>query len=336
MTTKRPPDFKTPGTASRPAWRCVSSSFTAIRRAWNVRVAGCRLPRRPPRARATTAARRPVVEMGRAATIARADRAAATLFPITVDHVGQLALVGVVQQIGGGRSDGVVPHVQRLVPLEREPISCGVNLARGESQIQQNAVHPLDTGLPRQVAHVDVIAVDDPRAIPIAVQPAASRIHGPGVAIHPQHHPVGFGCLEDRLRVSTLAHRAVQVNLARASPTAIPRSPRPAREYDERPHPRPRVLRRPELAIRPTLNRPAWQTEPVCALPPVSSLTHYGSAARRDARSPRLVYAPQRDWEFNKWACGRACFCKCEINPIFSKSANFPGITADDYPGESP
>src|SRR5215217_381478 len=67
-TPNRPPGFRIASAPSRPPSSSVSSSFTAMRRAWKVLVAGWTLaPRRPPRAFSTTSARSSVRSNGRSA-----------------------------------------------------------------------------------------------------------------------------------------------------------------------------------------------------------------------------------------------------------------------------
>ena len=95
-----------------------SSSFTRMRSAWKLRVAGSMPERSVGSTERMIAASRPVVSIGasaRAATIARAMRREAALLAERVEHVGKLRLGQRVDEIGGGRPVAAHAHVERAV-----------------------------------------------------------------------------------------------------------------------------------------------------------------------------------------------------------------------------
>ena len=199
MTHRRPPGRRQSAATARNRSSSPSSSLTAMRSAWNVRVAGFlptrgaawrapRWPRAPPWCRG--------LRRARASTIALRDAGGEPLLAVLADDLLELALVDPPQEIAGGLARARVhPHVERPVVPEREPALGAVELRRRDAEIDQEAVdrdHPQAGRAPRARARtargpaspdrrtvrarrVDISSAAGSRSIPISRPSGADR-----------------------------------------------------------------------------------------------------------------------------------------------------------------
>ena len=126
-----------------------------MRIAWKVRVAGSLFwPGRKPAARRTIAASSPVRSIGRLATIARAIGAGARLLAIVLEDARDLGLVGLVEEVGGGRPRLLHAHVERTVGREGKAAVRSVHLHRRNADIERDGVDEADAALCEHAVHL--------------------------------------------------------------------------------------------------------------------------------------------------------------------------------------
>ena len=97
-------------------------------------------PGRKPAARRTIAASSAVRSTGRAATMARAIAAGPRLLAIVLEDAGDLGLVGLVEEFGGGQPRLAHAHVERTVGLEGEAAVRPIELHRRDADIEGDGV----------------------------------------------------------------------------------------------------------------------------------------------------------------------------------------------------
>ena len=128
-------------------------------------------------------------------------------------NLRQLPGLEFVHQLRGAhRLPPVHPHVQRPLGLKTETALRLVELRRAHPEIQQ---HPVATRLGQALGQAG-------KRLPVQLQPAAKPFQAPGrggqrpiVAVEPHQPPVRAARLEDRLRMSAAADRAIHVQPAR-------------------------------------------------------------------------------------------------------------------------
>jgi hypothetical protein len=87
-------------------------------------------------------------------------------FAVLEDHVGEILLVHVGQQVGGRRALRLIhPHVQRLVAPEAEPAPFRVELQGRHPQVRQHAVDEIQAPRIEDRAELAVIRVHELDAI---------------------------------------------------------------------------------------------------------------------------------------------------------------------------
>ena len=146
MIPTRPPGRTTFGSRASSRSSAPSSSFTAIRRAWNVRVAGSIPPLRGTQLR-TASASSPVVYPLRRAPFddPPGDPAAEPLFAVFEDHVRQTRFAQRVHEVGRrGTGSAVQSHIERAVVFEAQPAVGVVQLIRTEAEVGEDAIDPRD------------------------------------------------------------------------------------------------------------------------------------------------------------------------------------------------
>ena len=144
-TASRPPGLSTRSAAWSARTSSPSSSLTAIRRPWNVRVAGWMwLPgstRTTPATRSASCAVVSIRPRRRASMDGAGHGPRAPLLAVMVDDVGEHRLVGLVDEVGGARAVGAHAHVEGAVVAEREAALRLVELHRRDADIEH---HPVD------------------------------------------------------------------------------------------------------------------------------------------------------------------------------------------------
>ena len=144
ITTIRPPLFNNPGPIRSNRSNSSGSSFTAIRSAMKVLVAGCKRPVLGT-ARNTTSARCSVLRMGRARTIALATVPRPPLFAELIDQIGECFFVSVIDQIGRRHARGLIhAHVQRPIRHERKSSLRRRELIPAHTQVRQEPIQLLE------------------------------------------------------------------------------------------------------------------------------------------------------------------------------------------------
>ena len=70
-----------------------------------------------------------------------------------IEHVGDLFLGRIVEEIGGARPVLAHPHVERTVGLEGEAALGLVELHRGDADIERHAVDLVDVAVGKRLTH---------------------------------------------------------------------------------------------------------------------------------------------------------------------------------------
>ncbi len=144
MTPMRPPGRSAAQASGSARSSCSSSSLTAIRSAWKLRLAGWppanrarrrngRLDRRPPAPGWSRSAPR-----ARRRTMARAIAPRVALLAVLAQDAGQPALVPLVDDLGARSAlVGVHAHVQRRVVAVGEAALARIDLKRGDAEVER-------------------------------------------------------------------------------------------------------------------------------------------------------------------------------------------------------
>jgi hypothetical protein len=128
---------------------------------------------------------------------------------------GQLALAGLVDQVGGPQGPrGVHPHVERALAPEAEAALGAIELRRAHAQVEQGAA---GLGVPEFVEHRRQAVepgVAQGHPVTETAQALARGGQGVGVLVEADDHQVRVG-LEQRLGVAAPAHRGVDDDAGR-------------------------------------------------------------------------------------------------------------------------
>ena len=143
-TASQPPGASARSAAARPRASSPSSSLTAMRSAWKLRVAGCGWPGfgRGSR-RSIRPASWSVVAKGALAAVGddgAGDAAGRALLAVLEENVGERRLGQAVDEVGGRGAGLAHPHVERAVLLEGEAAGGLVELHRGDADVEHDAV----------------------------------------------------------------------------------------------------------------------------------------------------------------------------------------------------
>ena len=135
-----------------------------MRIAWKVRVAGSLFwPGRKPRRGDDRGQLGGPVD-GRAATMARAIARARGSSPYSLEDAGNLGLVGMVEEFGGGLARLAHAHVERTVGREGKAAVGLVELHRRDADIERDGVDQADAALGEHAVHLAEALVDQGQA----------------------------------------------------------------------------------------------------------------------------------------------------------------------------
>jgi hypothetical protein len=119
------------------------------------------------------------------------DRPRPALLAIGEDEIGEIALVQLVDRLGGTRAGAVHAHVERAVGAERKAALGPRQLHRRNAEVERHAIGGGDTAQAQQFGHVAEAALD--------------QLQAPGEAARQ------IGAVGDRLRIAVDApHRAIR------------------------------------------------------------------------------------------------------------------------------
>src|SRR5690606_24086123 len=154
---------------------------------------------------------------------ARTDRAGdatrLALLAVGPQHVGDLALLGLGQPLGGALAGiGVHPHVERAVAAEAEAALGHVELRRGHAQVEQYPVQPAGGGIPP--GEVGEAAAED-RHARVRPELAFGDRNRFGILVHHQQPSSGAELVEHAPRMAAAAERAVEVGSIPTHPQAF-------------------------------------------------------------------------------------------------------------------
>ena len=216
IAARRPPTRSTSQASGSAASSWASSSLTAIRIAWKVRLAGW-----PPAKRAgagiaaviASTSSKVVVERPARRTIWPAIRSGVALLAVLAQDAREAAAVPGVDELGGGQLlVGVHPHVERRVVGVGEAALARVDLHRGHAEVEVDDVgaHALLGELPEAVLEV---GADEARRARHLGGELGERLLGERVAVDRDQRAGGPEAVGDQPRVAGGAERAVDGDL---------------------------------------------------------------------------------------------------------------------------
>ena len=301
MTPSRPPAASSAGAAGS-AWRSApGSSLTAIRTAWNVRVATWRRRGHAARGTAprTAATRSPVVRQGPATHDRPRDPSRVRLLAVLEEDARQLLPRGAVQRARprGSPAVGIQPHVERLVRLERESAPRLLELAGRHAEIEENrargAMPSRGAATARRSRKLGAHEAD-----PVAErrQPLARPRERLGIHVQPEEAHRGAASAQDRLRVTAHPHRPIDHPSLPARPQEkhdlVGRAPERELLHSPRRH-RSEQIGQPAAPCARTPRTACDPTPRTAAGPPPTSVTSFESPALarvgRDQNPPGRV-----------------------------------------------
>ena len=167
-----------------------SSSFTRMRSAWKLRVAGIdagSIRRQHAADDGGEARGRDDRGLGAGRDDGAGDAARGAFLAEFEQQIGKFAFRQRVDQIGRGRSAAAHAHVQRAIAAEREAARRIVELERRHAEVQHHAVQRGDAALCQQFQHVAELAVDQVQAAGEARDQAGAARDRLGIAIDRPH-----------------------------------------------------------------------------------------------------------------------------------------------------
>ncbi len=180
MTTSTPPGRSTSRAPSSACGRTSSSSLTAMRSAWNVRVAGwmaracpgSRTRARRPRRRRPAGRRCRWVRPGARGDDGARDPTRVRLLAVRPDEPRQGVLVeGRHELAGGDAGGGIEAHVQGSLGAEAEaPLAFG-QLVGAQPEVQQDAVDLAEARVPGDLTEAPEVGVTEHEPIAVAGEP---------------------------------------------------------------------------------------------------------------------------------------------------------------------
>ncbi len=192
MATARPPGLSTSARVFRISSRCSSSLLTAMRKPWNVRVAGSIAPHLPGMAAADDlgepAGRRELLDPSRFDD-PTGNAPAMPFFSEFVNDPRKFLFIQRIDQVGraGDVGIGVEPHVERAVVGEAEAAMGPSQLIRRQPQIEHDPIHRIQAEFCQNVRNLRIRDVDQ--------SDGQSARRGRGerehlrIAIEPDHPP---------------------------------------------------------------------------------------------------------------------------------------------------
>src|SRR5215470_6297939 len=187
MTPKRPPRSRSSGAASSASCSAGISSLTAMRRAWNVRVATC----------------------------VRCDQAGRgtpglTLLPMLEEDAREFRLAEAGQKVGGGPTVArIEAHVEGLVVLEAEAAAGDLELIRRQPKVEEDGrslSHAHLLRMRRDVAEAALPESDPPAE---ALQAPRRTPQSLGIAVEAEQAGALVAHFQQPLSVATHADRSV-------------------------------------------------------------------------------------------------------------------------------
>ncbi len=131
------------------------------------------------------------------------------LLAVLAQHPGELGDRVVVDDVAGGGAGGRVhPHVQRRVLGVGEPALGEVELHRGDTEVEQHAVHAVEPERGEHLGHPVVHGVHEVGAPGESRQPGAAALERRRVAVEPDEGELRVR-LEQRLGVPAQPQRGV-------------------------------------------------------------------------------------------------------------------------------
>ena len=138
------------------------------------------------------------------------------LLAILPENLLQLRLGGAVQQRGRGgpRLLRVEPHIQRLIPGEREAALGLLQLEGRQAQVQQDSRYPRQPGRFQQLPQLGVRTVEQLKSGGVVGQPGGGRLENVRVPIQAPELPLRADAVQDGRGMPPLTHGAIHIQAA--------------------------------------------------------------------------------------------------------------------------
>ncbi len=107
------------------------------------------------------------------------------------------------------------PHVQRRFEAEAEPSLRRVELVAGEPEVEEHAIHSLQTCLAGKAVEIGEIALHQDRWRVEPGQRISPPGHRFGIAIDPEQKPIGLNALEQGAGVPSTSQGGIDEDAAR-------------------------------------------------------------------------------------------------------------------------